>query len=573
MSGLFFGLFLVGLHALAVGELYIPFDSLELTCLFLFLAIACLLFALLGKKRYADEERAVFPGFFWLGLFFAWGVAGFFFSVRAEASFPFVAKYLAGIVLLMFLHRYLRSLEQLRRLFWLLALVAALEGVLSWVLQAVFPLVPGITRNFLFFNSNFRGNYLLFPLAMAAGLYLTENRRGLKWGAWSLIVLIWAQFGFIGSRGSYVAAGIVVLVLTGGLLRKGDTKNAGTILLGCLAGWLTFRLVFLLLANDASTSTLDASLARSPMASSLFNRELFWDAAIRIFLDHPLTGSGSWTFPLLFPYQGLPPFMMEIAPPRIAAAAHAHNLFLQTLAEMGLIGFTLLIAALIYFYRGLLAPWRGVTEPQSHLALCLMAGMAGYLAHNLIETMWPEPYSIYTVVLWFGAAALVAPVPETAGKPLATRVWRALSLPVLLVSLLALWITFSYSQKMIAIKSGQYSTEEQLQMTREAARLCPPCDFPYLHRAFIFARRYEQTGNGIFRNEALRALADARQKTSPLPDTLFIEGILLELGGDFTGAMERYLRYYRVGQQPDRVFEALERIRKRKQQALQPSSR
>ena len=575
MSGLFFGLFLICLHSLAVGEQFIALDRMEVECLLLFLALAGLLLSLLEKKTTPQEPPPVFMGSFWLSLFFAWGALGVFFSVRPEASFPFVTKYITGITLLLFVHRFLRDLDQVRMLFRILALVAVLGGIASWLLQAAFPQAPGITRNFLFLNSNFRGTYLLFPLAGLAALYLTQAANWRKGLTWSLFVLCWAQFGFIGSRGSYAAAGVVLSVLLWGLFRRNEKREAAGLLLGCVAGWVVFKLVFLLLSSGGSDATLENSLARSPLASSLYNRELFWDAALRIFLDHPLTGSGSWTFSLLFPHQGLPPFMLENTPPRLASAPHVHNLYLQILAETGVIGLGLFLVALFYFFKRLRPVYKSGDFISFHYGLCLIAGMAGFLAHNLIETMWPAPYFIFTVAIWYGIAAVVAPLsaqPES--SPLPVRIWKRLPVPVLLAGAVVLWITFSYTEKMVAIKSGNYSTEEQMRLSKEAAGLCPACDFPYLHQAFIFTRKYEATRDPEFKERVEQALKNARSKTRYIPEALFIEGLLFELDGDYAKAMGRYLQYYRVGKQPERVFESLYRIRQRKrlQNARTPPS-
>lgn len=571
MSGLFFVLFLIVLHTLAVGETFISWNSMDVDCLLLFLALAALMFVLPQIKRDPKRMPGVFPGSLWLMLFFFWALLGFFFSVRPESSFPFINKYAIGIVLLLFLHHSLSHMEQVRRVFRILSLVAVLGGVASWFLQAAYPQLPGITRSFLFLNSNFRGDYLLFPLAMLAALYLTQPVKWKKGLTWSLIVLCWAQFGFIGSRGSYAAAFVVLAVLMAGLIHRKEMREAGALFLGCAMGWVMFKLVFVILQSLGSTGDLERSLVRSPTASSLYHRILFWDAAVRIFLEHPLVGSGSWTFPLLFPHQDLPPFLQNSTPPQLAPAPHVHNLYLQILSETGIVGLGLFLASLFYFFRRLFPALKSKEPAVFQYGLCLTAGMAGYLAHNLIETMWPAPYFIFTVVIWFGMAGALAPLkPWT---PIAVRIsktWKYLPIPVLLVAVMILWTTSSYIAKTEAIKSGRKTFPEQLELAREAADLCPACDFPDLHRAFIFTSQYERTREPKIRDLALQAVNDARKKSRYIPEADFIEGLLLELDGNYSKAMGRYLEYYRTGLQPKRALESLSRIRSKKRAAGMP---
>ncbi|QPJ62176.1 MAG: hypothetical protein G3M70_09950 [Candidatus Nitronauta litoralis] len=561
MSGFIFSLFLIALHTIGVGSIHVPFDQLEITCLFLFLALSCLLFCLLEQKQKKEEILPDFAGSIWLALFFFWGMIGFFYSVRPEMSLQFFLKYITGIALLLFLHRTLKTLEQVRRLFWLLTSIAALQGVLSWIFQAYFPMV-NVTINFVFINSNFRGGYLLFPLFMAATLLLTEKDKTRKITAWIMFVLIWAQLGFTNSRGANIAAGVAMFLLVWALIKNENKKNAGILALGFGAGRLLFHLLFI----NFGSGQEDSSFAEvSAATSSFFFRQLFWDGALKIFSDYPFIGSGPWTFSLLFPYKIDFPLSSAI-PPIVLPPPHAHSIYLQTLAGMGLIGLCLFLTAFFKFFKGLFPVYLKNQGPEAVFALGLMIGMAGFLTHGLVETIWPSPYFIFTVTICFGAAQVIITkgFPQKANKDL-KKTWTVFSIAIVLVGTGTLWTTFNYSQKFVAARSPEIPMEEKFQMTEEAGELCPFCDRPLTFRAYLYTHLYEKTHDPVFRDKAIHTLQQTREGVVPLPESILIRGMLFEVERDYVRAMNEYLRYYQVGNQPHLLRKAFDRIRMKKQ--------
>lgn len=560
MSGFLFSLFLISLHTIGVAELHVPFDQLEITCLFLFLALSCLLFSLLNPKRSEKKTQPDNVGSIWLGLLFVWGVIGFFYSVRPDMSFQLVAEYITGIALLLFLNQTLRTLEQVRRLFWLLAGIAGFQGVLSWALQFYFPTVD-TTINFVFLNSNFRADYLLFPLAMSATLFLTESEKTRKTIAWFLFVLIWAQLGFTNSRGAHISAGVMMFLLILALLRNRDKKNTGILLLGFGMGRLLFHLLFMNFGGGQEGSVM---MELSPTTPSYSYRKVFWESALQIFAHYPLIGSGPWTFSLLFPYHF--PFIGIEVPPTILPVPHAHSLYLQILSDMGLIGLFLLLAAFLFFFKGLFPIYWKNRGPDSLFALGLMIGTAGYLTHSLVDTMWPSPYFLFTVVIIFGSAQTLTTTsspPEKTAK--SRKVWTTLVIGVLFIGTGVLWTTFSYSQKLIAFQSDKTSIEDKIILTGEASALCPLCIFPSLYHIYVLSNQYEKTHDPVFRIKAEQILEKIQRKTSPFPEAHGIRGTLSEIKGDYVQAMKHYLLYYKVSTHPFRPEELFERIRMKKQ--------
>ena len=124
-----------------------------------------------------------------------------------------------------------------------------------------------------------------------------------------------------------------------------------------------------------------------------------WTAAWAMFLDAPLVGQGLHTF-------------HDFANP------WAHNLYLQTLAEQGLIG---LLALVLLLSCATLAAWRAARSPireQRILAAGALGALVGFCAASVVElTLLRE----WVVLVMFVVLAVVAQNPV---RERADMTWR-----------------------------------------------------------------------------------------------------------------------------------------------------
>jgi O-antigen ligase len=170
------------------------------------------------------------------------------------------------------------------------------------------------------------------------------------------------------------------------------------------------------------------SLAGTPPTSGGdLNKRLFslssngrlplWRVAAHEFAAHPAGGGGPGSFE------------QEWLQHRTISAKvqDAHNLYLETLAETGVVGMLLLAAA---FAAPLLAFARARREP---LAVGALALYVAYLAHAAVDWDW-ELSGVTLVAILAGGALLVAARPEQ--RSVASRVPTLVTATVLLVAAL-----------------------------------------------------------------------------------------------------------------------------------------
>jgi O-antigen ligase len=152
--------------------------------------------------------------------------------------------------------------------------------------------------------------------------------------------------------------------------------------------------------------------AAPPPAESNLNRRLLnfsgngradlWRLAWRDARRHPVVGAGAGTYERFF---------LAHQPPTVGRVRDAHNLYIETLAELGPIGLAILIVALV-------APLLGLRWARRHPLAPVAAGAyAAYLAHTGVDWDW-ELTAVTLAGLLCGASLLVFARRWTDPRPL-----------------------------------------------------------------------------------------------------------------------------------------------------------
>jgi O-antigen ligase/Tfp pilus assembly protein PilF len=298
-------------------------------------------------------------------------------------------------------------------------------------------------------------NYLAYYLVLLTGLGFyrlfgakTAWRRGL-WGSYLALVLITAIL--TQSRGGLLgvfttATASVILFLWSRLSAR---LAAGRIRLGwvVLGGVLLFvsALIFLspiIIRTDLSN------------ASTFGLRNSFWQSATRMFLSHPLLGTGPATFPTQY-------MIYRDRAQDSAIYTHAHNVWFTIAVEYGIAGilsvgyFFIALAKITMDYLRRTAPsrWAG-------LLLAGVAILAGQGVHNLLDDFMEFPIFTWFTVL--GVALCLRPALAQ-GQPLPSRRRRVEPLLIgggmLLVAGACLWsgpAFATYDQARQAAEAGEW---------------------------------------------------------------------------------------------------------------------
>ncbi len=218
----------------------------------------------------------------------------------------------------------------------------------------------------------------------------------------SALVLSWSRGGWLAAAAGAVAMGL--LWLLGGLRtaeRRGRTAwlawaGALALVLALWAGALE-RLPGGIVARLASIGQAEQvwGVADAEVTDANFStieRIAHWEAAQRMFAQRPWTGQGPGHYELRYDAFRLPRWS--------EALGHAHNVYLNFLAESGLPG----LAAFLLLWAALL--WVAVRAslwPASPLQAALGLGLAGSLVatgvHNLLDNLFVHEMTVHLGLL------------------------------------------------------------------------------------------------------------------------------------------------------------------------------
>jgi hypothetical protein len=130
-------------------------------------------------------------------------------------------------------------------------------------------------------------------------------------------------------------------------------------------------------------------------------RPQYWGKTLTMAADFPLAGVGLGSFGQV--YQAYDTFGMEYA------LVHAHNDYLEVLAELGVVGFLLLFGAIAFIFADAIRTWIGRRNPEiKGLALGGIVSAAALFIHSLTDFNLRIPANalVFTVVLALSAAVV-----------------------------------------------------------------------------------------------------------------------------------------------------------------------
>jgi len=329
-------------------------------------------------------------------------MAGFFVCAVAGYNFGLVAKPMARVMVMAVTFL---SLYRLSRYFTVRHLVIFFfwVGVIN-ALIAIGPVISGDNVERVF-GLAWKAQDDLMMVSLPIGLLLfiwSSGRKGLPYlGGFGIIIvsLLAAQtrFPILFSAAISLLAIVISLVIA--------RKRASVGQPGDPSDSVSYRTVKRRIVTALAVSVVPAAFAavlRPAIAHALYFRfgmlisgditgtaELrlyLWQTALKVFWDNPLLGIGPGNFEIVHSIYR----QFHLNPAEIyVRGASAHNLFLQYLAETGVVGATFLLALMVNQFR---LSWRSMrsqmlaTRPEISLALFSVAAL--FLGTTFVEAGW-----------------------------------------------------------------------------------------------------------------------------------------------------------------------------------------
>ena len=327
-----------------------------------------------------------------------------------------------------------------------------LEWLRWWGLVGAL-VVPPLRPSFVglgFGSPNLVATFLLLlgPLAV-----VVVGRSSRTWPAVALGAAVAVAIFLTGSRGAYIGVAVAMFVAVGLAATRREFGRP----LADKANLLFRRRRSVLALSAICVLVL---VVFTPVVVSRFLqggdslRIDLWRSAASIFVDHPLFGGGPGTWVQL-KIPANPPGTSNII------VAHAHNMYIQAAAELGLVGLAALLFLVIATGRRLLGAWRSAPVPLSVETGAVIVGLSAFAGQSLVDNLVNLPFVcllVIGVVAWVDAGMINLEASGTNNRSVDHTVSRlsAVVLPVaaLVASVLVLPFVIRTDAAMFASEAG-----------------------------------------------------------------------------------------------------------------------
>ena len=318
-------------------------------------------------------------------------------------------------------------------------------------------------------HPNFVAAYfnLLLPLGLVRALQTSKRMLRVGLGLWSLLVLVMVYFtssrgGWLGTAAALGSLCILLLLQFRSRIPRyinGLRYKKPLIVLAVGAGIVLVAGLFLLLRWQSQHPSHPTS-----GGNILGSRTYIWQVAGDMFQQNWLVGNGPFTF-------GTEYIAWYSVPPEVLLA-HAHNYFINVVAEAGLIGLSALLLVMFVLARTAWRIWRNGDAAAGLQNIGLMAALGGFAVHSLFDT--PQSIPLFLLLSALLVALLVAqekPIQQT--HP---QIWRnaVLGLAGLVVVFGLGWSVWAYRPFVRGIEAAnQLRWSEAAGYFNEAVRRDP----------------------------------------------------------------------------------------------------
>ncbi len=285
---------------------------------------------------------------------------------------------------------FVRDQRKIKTIAFLVVILGAIFGFLGILQQLTDPqTIFGIrtVRDAIpfgtFVNRHHFASFMMMSVALAFGIVyggnIASDKKLLIWIPITIMILAVIMTGSRGAFLSLLVTLIFILIMTRMHIRKENNASISKFglslpLMGLVLVFIVLGLVFFIGADQWLARSLGLQV-QEDVSGGRFH---FWYIAWRIFLDHPILGTGLDSFATMFQqydtWNGR--FRVE----------RAHNEYLQTLSDTGIIGF---ICISLFIYLLFRKSFRVIRSEQNDLfrsiAIGALAGCLGILIHSFFD--------------------------------------------------------------------------------------------------------------------------------------------------------------------------------------------
>jgi O-antigen ligase len=400
----------------------------------------------------------------------------------------------------------------------------------------------------LFIHRNIFAGYLVFLTPIPCLIYLSNWSK--LWNSIAAVVLVlsFIALGLSGSRGGALVGTLQMIVLIGYLIFNKNYKGLVHLIIAILISMIIYKTItqivdgnsYDILTKIQPLSNLVTNMIAYPTVHQSLGRVLFWQGAWEIIKDHWLIGSGPLSFNLLFPkyYFYITPLInnqiLTTSPP------HAHNFFIQTAADSGLIGIGLMLSFLMVFYRRTYKIYTNSKLTIRTSIFFITLAVTSFLLHNMVEYNWPGSMFIYNFTIFIFIINFIGRnqvADNETGRPSN----RFYVVPIMGVIAIFLTIKFSVQYYQFTnVLSEKFSKIIKINKSQsrasQAKKICPRCDRPYIKLGSNMLLRYKENNDDKLIILAKKELLEGQKLNPYNPHYMGYLAQIYAIQGDYSRA-------------------------------------
>ena len=487
-------------------------------------------------------------------LFLSWSAFGYLYSKDPAKSLYLTIQSLGAILMYLGLMLHIQQESQIRTILKILLCFSGMLAIVAILQQFHLPVFKnpmagtGNNSTSLFVHKNVFSGYLVLFIPLSCLVYLSSFSKTWKYIAGISLVLSLTALGFSGSRGGQLVTIFSLLVMMGYLIFNKDLKGVMLLAQGIVVSIILYLVIAPISKNlglqisgssfvDSRGSLVDL-VQGGFLGGQWFNRILFWQGAWEIFKDHWLIGSGPLSFALLFPKYLLNftpiiknQFLTSGAPP------HAHNFFMQTASDSGLIGIGLLLAFLTLFYMQSYKLLRVSSLETRSFVFFVATAVTSFLLHHMAEYNWPGPMFIYHFTFFIFTIDFIYRKQFNLKKNnlqnITTLISPTLGVVVIFLTLISCNQYYKFHSNLSGRVSANTNLEKFTSLIERAKQSCPRCDRPYMKIARYLLLRYKSNSDRKLLLLAKDELLEGRKLNPYNPHYMGYLGQVFAIEGDY----------------------------------------
>lgn len=455
-------------------------------------------------------------------LFILWAFISIFWSISPIRS-VIEGIQLISVLLIYILTRRL-SEEGLNKLLKVLFLVTGCIGLLG-LLEYLF--ISGGRIQSTFTNPNPFGIYMVMVFLLVLSLFVRLKSKSYLF----LSILFLSLILLSGSRASIAAMLISLIIVFLGLdrsqLKVALKKSLIIFIIAFIFSQLSMYASIYIRENIFLDQSLLESITRSSsfITSSLKGRLEFWRVAFKLFKNKPILGYGNGTyFSAYYIEYGMNQWYSRFA----------HNHYLQTMPELGIVGIILFLG---FLWTGLKAVIYNAKQKSKPIYFWGMAaGLVAFLLHIGVDFTWNFPAVTALFFFFLGVTT-----KEDRKSPLKLNKTIGL-LGLVLIIIITTWQLGSTKLYMQALSLEQSEfNESALSLTEKINRLYPISSFGWSYESDLLYKRYLELNNQEDLNKSFLAVEKAISRAPYDAGINSKMGKLYQNVGDYTNAEKYYI--------------------------------